>query len=64
MAGYYYRHELKGMHYGEFCNYADYFASCILEGKPNSPDLEEGLETLHLMDAVVKSLNTGKAVSL
>jgi predicted dehydrogenase len=61
-AGYHYRHELKGMHYGEFCNYADYFASKILSGAPNSPDLEEGLETLALMDAVVRSLESGEVV--
>lgn len=62
MAGYYYRHELKGMHFGEFCNYADYFASCLLSGKPNSPDLNEGLETLAVMAAVVESLELGKSV--
>ncbi len=62
MAGYYYRHELKGMHYGEFCNYADYFASKLLSGEPNSPDLEEGLETVRVMDAIVKSLETGASV--
>jgi predicted dehydrogenase len=60
MAGYYYRHELKGMHYGEFCNIADYFATCILSGKPNSPDLVEGLETVAVMDAIVRSLKSGE----
>ncbi len=64
MAGYYYRHELKGMHYGEFCNYADYFASKLLSGEPNSPDLEEGLATLGIMDAVVESLTTSQSVQL
>ncbi len=60
MAGYYYRHELKGMHYGEFCNYADYFASKLLSGEPNSPDLREGIETLNALAAVVESLQTGQ----
>ncbi|AIE84248.1 oxidoreductase domain protein [Fimbriimonas ginsengisoli Gsoil 348] len=64
MAGYYYRHELKGMHYGEFCNYADYFASCLLSGKPNSPDLEEGLDTVMTMRAIVESLESGKPVQI
>lgn len=59
MAGYYYRHELKGMHYGEFCNVADYFASKIFSGEPNSPDLEEGLATVATMAAVVEALETG-----
>jgi predicted dehydrogenase len=60
MTGYYSRHELLGMHYGEFCNYIDYFASKLLSGEPNSPDLEEGLVTVRTMSAVVESLNTGK----
>lgn len=64
MAGYYYRHELMGMHYGEFCNYIDYFASKILSGEPNSPDLSEGLQTVLVMDAIVKSLATGAAVKV
>ncbi len=62
MAGYHYRHELKGMHYGEFCNYADYFASCLISGEPNSPDLAEGLQTVRVMRAIVVSLETGRAV--
>src|SRR5262249_38945975 len=41
LTGYYFRHQLKGMHYGEFANYADYFARCIIENSPNSPDLVE-----------------------
>lgn len=64
MAGYYYRHELKGMHYGEFCNYTDYFAARILSGEPNSPDLEEGLGTVLLMGAVVESLRTGRPTTV
>jgi hypothetical protein len=59
MAGYHYRHELKGMHYGEFCNYTDYFAARILSGESNSPDLEEGLTSVMVMRAVVESLETG-----
>ena len=60
MAGFHYRHELKGMHYGEFAYYTDYFAACILSGRPNSPDLEEGLATVAVMSAVVESLETGR----
>jgi len=64
MSGYYFRHELKGMHYGEFCNYADYFASKLLSGEPNSPDLEEGLDTVAVMRAIVASLKTGRPVRI
>lgn len=64
MTGYYYRHELTGMHYGEFCNYADYFAAKLLSGEPNSPNLEEGLATVMVMRAIVQSLQTGRAVAV
>ncbi|MCO5298137.1 MAG: Gfo/Idh/MocA family oxidoreductase [Fimbriimonadaceae bacterium] len=62
MAGYHYRHELKGMHYGEFCNYADFFASKLLSGEPNSPDLAEGIATVRTMHAIVESLESGQPV--
>ncbi len=64
MGGYYHRHELKGMHYGEFCNYADYFAACLLEAKPNSPDLDEGIDTVYVMRAIVRSLESGQVESV
>lgn len=64
MSGYYFRHELKGMHYGEFCNYTDYFASKLLSGEPNSPDLDQGLETVLVMEAIVRSLESGEVVRL
>lgn len=60
MTGYYYRHELVGMHYGEFGNYLDHFASAILTNSPNSPDLIEGIETVAVMDAIVRALQSGK----
>lgn len=62
MAGYHYRHELKGMHYGEFCNYTDYFASKLVSGEANSPDLEEGLQTVLVMNAIVEALESGTTV--
>ena len=62
MSGYYFRHELKGMHYGEFANYADSFARAILDGTPNSPDLREGLQTVLVMRAIVESLESGQVV--
>ncbi|MBC8066227.1 MAG: Gfo/Idh/MocA family oxidoreductase [Chlorobia bacterium] len=64
MSGYHFRHELKGMHYGEFCNYTDYFASKLISGEPNSPDLVEGLASVMVMRAIVESLETGKPVRI
>ena len=64
LGGYYHRHELRGMHYGEFCNLVDSFARAILNDEPNFPDLEEGLATVRVMDAVVESLRTGQPQSV
>jgi len=62
LTGYYFRHELKGMHYGEFANYADHFARAILFEHDNAPDLEEGIETVCVMHAVRESARSGRPV--
>jgi predicted dehydrogenase len=61
--GYYFNHEMHGMHYGEFANYAEQFAMAILEDRPCSPDLSEGIEALALMQAARRSLDTGQPVA-
>jgi predicted dehydrogenase len=61
---YYFNSEIHGMHYGEFANYADYFAEALTEGKPYSPDLTEGLETFCVMEAVRRSVQTGVPVKV
>lgn len=62
--GYYYNNETHGMHYGEFANYTQYFAESILNNTPYSPDLEEGVETFCLMEAVKRSAQTRQPVKL
>lgn len=52
---YYFNNEVHGMHYGEFANYIEYFAQALIEDRPASPALEEGLETFCLMEAVRRS---------
>ncbi|HEY3242912.1 MAG TPA: Gfo/Idh/MocA family oxidoreductase [Phycisphaerae bacterium] len=64
LTGYYFRHQLKGMHFGEFANYADYFAKAIIHDTPNSPDLIEGIETVCIMEAVRESARSGRPVAL
>ncbi len=59
---YYFNNEVHGMHYGEFANYADYFASALLTDSAYSPDLREGLETFCVMEAVRQSSLSGKPV--
>lgn len=62
--GYYFNNEVHGMHYGEFANYAEYFARAILYNTPYSPDLAEGVQTFCLMEAVRQSARTGKPVTI
>ncbi len=61
---YYFNSEVHGMHYGEFANYADTFAKALLDATPTSPELEEGIETVCVMEAVRQSAETGKVVHL
>jgi predicted dehydrogenase len=62
--GYYFNNEVHGMHYGEFANYAEYFAKALIENQPYSPGLEEGLETFCVMEAVKRSAETGQPVKI
>jgi predicted dehydrogenase len=61
---YYFNSEVHGMHYGEFANYVEYFAGALLDGTPYSPDLEEGLETFCVMEAVRRSAASGAPVAI
>jgi len=54
----YFNSEVHGMHYGEFANYAEYFAAALLEGRECSPELEEGIETFCVMEAARRSVET------
>lgn len=62
--GYYFNNEVHGMHYGEFANYTDTFAAALIDNTPYSPDLEEGIETFCVMEAIRESALTGKPVSV
>jgi predicted dehydrogenase len=61
---YYFNNEVHGMHYGEFANYTEAFAHALLEGKSYSPNLEEGIETFCLMEAIRQSANLGQPVEV
>jgi predicted dehydrogenase len=61
---YYFNNEVHGMHYGEFANYTEYFARAILENLPNSPDLEEGIDTFCVMEAVRRSALSRQPVAV
>lgn len=61
---YYFNDEVHGMHYGEFANYAEYFALALLEGRPVSPDLPEGLTAFCVMEATRRSAASGQPVTV
>jgi predicted dehydrogenase len=61
---YYFNSEIHGMHYGEFANYAEYFAQALVNGSSYSPGLEEGIETYCVMEAVKRAAKTGKATEV
>lgn len=61
---YYFGNEVHGMHYGEFANYTEQFARAILDGTANAPDLEEGIDTFCVMEAVRRSVATGQPVAV
>lgn len=61
---YYFNSEIHGMHYGEFANYADYFAAALTEGKEYSPGLEEAIETLCVMEAIRRSARSRKIIAV
>mgnify|MGYP001258149358 CR=1 FL=1 len=61
---FYFNSEVHGMHYGEFANYAEYFAGALLDGSAHSPGLEEGIETFCVMEAVRRSSQSGQPQEL
>jgi len=60
----YFNSEVHGMHYGEFANYAEHFALALLEGQPHHPDLQEGLETFCVLEAVRRSAAEGRPMQI
>lgn len=61
---YYFRFEGESHHAGEFQNYIDYFAEMMLAGRTPLPDLKEGIHTIGIMEAMSRSLQTGKPVRI
>jgi predicted dehydrogenase len=61
---YYFRFEGQSHHAGEYQNYLEYFADSIEQGFIAYPDLQEGIGTIALIQAMDKSLQTGKPVKV
>jgi predicted dehydrogenase len=61
--GYYFNDDVHGKHFGEFANYADYFARALKDGSDYSPNGVEGLYTFCVMEAVRRSATENRPVS-
>ena len=61
---YHFNSEIHGMHYGEFANYTEYFIESLEQGSAYSPGLEEGVETICVMEALRRSATSGTPVRL
>jgi predicted dehydrogenase len=61
---YYFRFEGQSHHAGEYQNYLEYFADSIEQGFTAYPDLKEGIGTVALLQAMDRSLQTGKPVRI
>jgi predicted dehydrogenase len=60
----YFRFEGKSHHAGEYQNYLEYFADSITEGFTAYPDIKEGVGTIALLQAMDRSLQTGRPVKV
>lgn len=61
---YYFRFEGKSHHAGEYQNYLEYFADCLESGETAYPDIKEGIGTIALLQAMDRSLQTGRPVKV
>ncbi len=61
---YYFRFEGQSHHAGEYQNYLEYFADSIEQDFVAYPDMEEGIGTVVLLQAMDKSLQTGLPVKI
>jgi len=59
----YFRFEGQSHHAGEYQNYFEYFADAIRHDKPAAPEMPEGIGTVALLQAMDRSLRTGRPVS-
>lgn len=60
----YFRFEGKSHHAGEYQNYMEYVARAINQDQPALPDMQEGIGTVAVLQAMDESLRTGAAVRI
>ncbi len=61
---YYYRFEGQSHHAGEYQNYLEYFADSIENHYTAYPNMEEGIGTIALLQAMDRSLQTGTPIKI
>lgn len=61
---YYFRFEGQTHHAGEYQNYLEYVADCLANKVAPTPDLEEGLVTMALLEAMEASMQRGAPVKV
>jgi len=61
---YYFRFEGQSHHAGEYQNYLEYFAGSIENNFTAYPDMKEGIGTIALLQAMDRSMKTGKPVRI
>lgn len=60
----YFQFEGVNHHAGEFTNYTEYFARCLLEGERPLPDAEDAFKTIATLEAVRQSIRNQGTVSV
>jgi predicted dehydrogenase len=60
----YFRFEGQSHHAGEYQNYLEYFADSIAQGFTAYPDLQEGIGTIALLQAMDRSLQMGMPIKV
>jgi predicted dehydrogenase len=55
----YFQFEGVNHHAGEFVNYTEYFARCLVSGEHPQPDAEDGFKTIATLEAIRESIRTG-----
>ena len=60
----YFQYEGVNHHAGEFVNYVEYFARCLISGEKAKPDAEDGFKTIATLEAIRESMDKGMPVSV
>lgn len=61
---YFFRFGGNSHHAGEYQNYIEYFARCLETGETPKPNVDEGIVTVALMQAMEESTETGQPVKV